>query len=283
MIVVAVEQHEPAQRRIVDDDLVTRLLPAAARATVRACRWAPLRALLVGATERRARGLWAGMLCRKRYAADQLTAAIDAGLGQLVVLGAGLDTCASRLAAPRGVRSFEVDLPANIEAKRRLLRSTFGRVPDGVELVPVDFGRDDLAARLTAHGYDPGTRSFFLWEGVTQYLAEPAVRATLAVLSTAPVGSTLAFTYVRADFLSGVATDGAQALYRDFVTHRPPLWTFGLDPDAVAGLLAGYGWVEREQVGSAEYAAHYLRPAGRDLPVSDLERFVIAERVDAST
>jgi O-methyltransferase involved in polyketide biosynthesis len=44
-------------------------------------------------------------------------------------------------------------------------------------------------------------------------------------------------------------------------------------------LLREYGWVEREQVGPAEYVARYLRPAGRDIPVSEIERFVKADKV----
>ena len=40
-----------------------------------------------------------------------------------------------------------------------------------------------------------------------------------------------------------------------------------------------YGWVEREQLGPAECAARYLEPAGRDIPVSEIERFVRADKV----
>jgi transposase-like protein len=47
-------------------------------------------------------------------------------------------------------------------------------------------------------------------------------------------------------------------------------------PEDVGGLLGEYGWAEREQVGSREYMARYVRPSGRDLSVSDLERFVHA-------
>ncbi|MFC4530012.1 hypothetical protein [Sphaerisporangium dianthi] len=49
-------------------------------------------------------------------------------------------------------------------------------------------------------------------------------------------------------------------------------------PDQVGDLLANYGWVECEQVGAAEYQARYLEPAGRELPVFGLERFVYAEK-----
>jgi O-methyltransferase involved in polyketide biosynthesis len=58
-----------------------------------------------------------------------------------------------------------------------------------------------------------------------------------------------------------------------------PLWRFGLHPDDVGPLLAEYGWRELDQVGPAEYAARYLRPAGRDSAVSEIERAVCAETI----
>jgi O-methyltransferase involved in polyketide biosynthesis len=54
---------------------------------------------------------------------------------------------------------------------------------------------------------------------------------------------------------------------------------FGIAPQHVAALLREYGWTEREQVGPAEYVARYLEPAGRRMPVSEIERFVRAEKV----
>ncbi|MEO3876697.1 hypothetical protein ABGB18_48770 [Nonomuraea sp. B12E4] len=116
----------------------------------------------------------------------------------------------------------------------------------------------------------------FVWEAATQYLTEQAVHATLAFLSQAAAGSLLLFTYVLRDFLDG-GGHGAAALHEEFVVKQR-LWRFGLVPDEVGSLLAGYGWVEREQAGAADYQVRYLEPAGRALPVSDLERFVYAEK-----
>lgn len=63
------------------------------------------------------------------------------------------------------------------------------------------------------------------------------------------------------------------------MTTKFDVWKFGIAPGDVATLLREYGWAEREQAGPAEYAARYLRPAGRDMPVSEIERFVRAEKV----
>src|SRR3990170_1278502 len=92
VVIAACERCTPPEQRLLDDDLAARFLPAGLRLVVRACRWAPVRRLLVDATERQATGLWAGVLCRKRYLDDQVRDAFGAGIDQLVVIGAGLDT-----------------------------------------------------------------------------------------------------------------------------------------------------------------------------------------------
>jgi methyltransferase (TIGR00027 family) len=282
MVIAAAERYTPPHQRLFDDDLAVRFLPPGTQPLVRACRWRPVRNLLMRMTERSAPGMWASMLCRKRYADDAVADALTAGIGQVVILGAGLDTKACRLVAPAGALAVELDQPANTDYKLRRLRAVYGRPPERVRVCPVDFEVGDLAAVLAeildTAGFDGGRPALFVWEAVTQYLTEEAVRATLAFLAKAPAGSRLVFTYVRADFLDGTNLYGAARLRRR-MTVGHEVWKFGLAPPDVAALLREYGWVEREQVGPAEYVARYLRPAGRDMPVSEIERFVRAEKV----
>jgi methyltransferase (TIGR00027 family) len=193
----------------------------------------------------------------------------------VVILGAGMDTRAYRLPVLAPV--YEVDLPGNVDRKRVALHRIFGEVPDHVTLVPTDFETEDPAETLAAAGYRPGRRVFFAWEAVTQYLTERGVRRTFEFLAEAPTGSRLVFTYVRRDFLDGRALYRAEAAYRDFVVKQR-LWHFGMHPEEVAGFLAEYGWREIEQAGAAEFLTRYVRPAGRDLPVSEIERSVYAEK-----
>lgn len=277
MVIAAVEQLEAADRRIVTDPLALQFLPPTMAFLVRACRWRWWRGQLVRATESKARGIWAGMLCRKRYADDQVSTALGTGIDQLVVLGAGFDTRAYRLADPRRVRAYEVDLPANIDTKRARVHAALGEAPEHVQLVPVDFETDDLAESLAAKGFRLDRPAVFVWEAVTQYLTEDAIRHTLTLLAKAARGSRLTFTYIRQDFLDGTNSYLAEGAYRDFV-ERHQVWHFGLHPDQVGPLLDEYGWTEREQVGAAEYQQRYLEPTGRDMPVSEIERFVTASK-----
>jgi methyltransferase (TIGR00027 family) len=277
MVQVAIEQYEPVERRLVSDDLALSILPAGQRALVRSMRWPPLRRLTILAGERTVPGSWALITCRKRFVDDKLDEAL-ADMGAVVVLGAGMDTRAYRLARRSDIPVFEVDLPVNIDRKRAAVQRAIGGVPASVHLVPLDFERDDLMGALRAHGYHGDARTFFVWEGVTQYLTEDAVRATLEALRGAPTGSRLAFTYVRRDFIEGTNMHAAAILYKRF-RQRQQVWHFGLDPDAISDFVAEYGWRLIEQAGPDYFLRHYIRPAGRDLTASQLEWSAYAEKV----
>lgn len=103
---------------------------------------------------------------------------------QVVILGAGLDTRAARLASPAR-RFFEVDHPATQADKRRRV-DALGAVAPRLDYVPCDFESDDLFQRLAAAGLDDAAPVFFVWEGVVPYLSEAAVRATLERIAACP-------------------------------------------------------------------------------------------------
>lgn len=276
MTIVACEQYEPEAQRLVNDSFALRLLPGGVQRVVRAARWRPLRNLLIGVTEKTARGIWGSMLCRKRYIDDKLRESIG-GIDAVVILGAGLDTRAYRMEELKHLPIFEVDLPENIAFKRARLQELHRQLPASLQLVPVDFERQNLEVVLSEHGFRNTGRAFFIWEAVTQYLTEDAVRTTFQFLAKARSGSRLAFTYVRQDFLDGVNLYSAEPTYKRF-RLKQQLWHFGMAPEHVAAFLAEYGWAELEHLGAQECTARYIVPSGRALPISELERLVYAEK-----
>ncbi|MGH3966717.1 MAG: SAM-dependent methyltransferase [Mycobacterium sp.] len=276
MVLAAVEQHEPPGRRLVDDDLAARFLPARLRWLVAATRSSVLRRLLIGASEWSGPGLWVNMACRKHYIADKLGEALG-DVDAVVVLGAGLDTRAYHVARGSSIPTFEVDQPVNITRKAAAVRRVLGQQPRSVRLVPLNFERDDLLTALTEHGYRIDCRVFLIWEGVTQYLTEDAVRATLDGLRPVASGSRLVFTYVRRDFIDGTNRYGTHTLYRT-VRQRRQLWRFGIPTEDVAGFLDDYGWRLVEQAGPDELVRRYVEPAGRNLGASQLEWSAYAEK-----
>ena len=143
MVLTAVEQNEPAGRRLVDDGLAYLFLPTALRWLVAATRWAPMRRLMIRGSEFTGPGLWVNLACRKHFIDDKLKESLD-GVDAVVILGAGMDTRAYRLNWQRRIPVFEVDLPVNIARKAETVRRVLGTLPLSVRLVAVDFEADDL-------------------------------------------------------------------------------------------------------------------------------------------
>jgi methyltransferase (TIGR00027 family) len=136
-------------------------------------------------------------VCLRTAAIDAaLTQAVHDGCRQLVVLGAGLDGRAWRLESLREVDVYEVDHPDTQTDKRRRVEALELRSAS-ISFVAVDFARDRLTDALAAAGHDANHRTFWIWEGVTPYLPQPAIAATLAdIASRSASGSALAMTYV---------------------------------------------------------------------------------------
>jgi methyltransferase (TIGR00027 family) len=276
MVVVAAEQSYPPDRRIVVDELAARFLPFPVPAFLKLTRWTPVRNFMFNASGKRGYGVWAGVLCRKRYIDETLAKALQSGVQAVVILGAGLDTHAYRSSFPSSMPVFEVDLPENIAYKRKKVRDLFGEVPANVRLIPMDFNSQDLGSCLASQGYPLGKKCLFLWEAVTQYVIPDGIRKVMEFLSTAARGSRLVFTYILEDFINGTNRYGLDAMYAEYIEKR--IWKFGLAPNQVSAFLARYSWKELEQIGGREYAARYLEPAGRTMPVMEIERMVYAEK-----
>jgi methyltransferase (TIGR00027 family) len=277
MVLAAVENNEPPERRLAHDELAAQFLPMTARLLITATRSSALRRVFIAAMDRSGPGLWANLTCRKHFVADVLDETRN-NIDAVVVLGAGMDTRAYHLARSSPIPVFEVDLPINIARKAAIVRRALGAQPPSVRLVGLDFDHDDLLSRLAGHGYRPDYRTFFIWEGVTQYLTENTVRATLAGLRAVAPGSQLVFTYVRSDFIDGTNLYGTPTLYRR-VRRRRQLWHFGLLPEHVAEFVAEFGWRLVQQLGPDELMQRYVLPTGRDLGASQIEWSAHAEKV----
>ncbi|MBN2224214.1 MAG: class I SAM-dependent methyltransferase [Deltaproteobacteria bacterium] len=142
------------------------------------------------------RGLRPFLAARSRYTEDEMHAAVGRGVGQYVVLGAGLDTFAYRSPYPgETLHVFEVDHPATQQWKRECLSEAGISIPPALTFAPVDFETETLGDGLCRAGFDTGAPAFFSWLGVTQYLTEDAVAATLGFVATLAAGSSIVFDY----------------------------------------------------------------------------------------
>lgn len=139
-----------------------------------------------------------GMALFNQFRTPVLDRAVLAALPfeQMVILGAGLDGRAWRLPDLKDTVIFEVDHPSTQEMKKEKAAGLHALARD-VRFVPVDFSKDDLSSRLREAGFDSSKKTFWLWEGVTMYLAPADVQKTLTTIGqlSAP-GSQVALTYL---------------------------------------------------------------------------------------
>ncbi len=140
----------------------------------------------------------AGTVARARFIEDLMIEQAGHGVDQYVLLGAGLDTFAQRRPefASR-LRIFEVDQPGHQAWKRqRLIELGFG-IPDGLQLVPVDFESGDAWLPQLVHaGFDAQRPAVVASTGVSLYLSRDAVMTLLREVAALAPGSTLAMTYI---------------------------------------------------------------------------------------
>ena len=251
----ALESIEPEPRFV--DRYAAAFLPRRYRLAVAAARWAPLRRRLLRYADRRAPGSRTSAIARTAFLDELVRREVAAGTEQLVLLGAGFDCRAHRLAELAATTVLEVDRADTQREKRKRLAALSLPARD-VRYVAVDFLRDDVATRLADAGWRRDQRTLFVWEGVTNYLTAPAVRAVLTWMARAAPGSRVAFTYVHAGLLDGSErfAGGAHMLANVRALGEP--WTFGLRPDEVAPFLVASGLTLEEDIGADDYRRRWL-------------------------
>jgi methyltransferase (TIGR00027 family) len=218
----------------------------------RALMYPMLRAAFLPIFEHRIPGVYFAHQARTHAFDSLLLREIEHGATDLVLLGAGFDSRAHRIA--RNLRVFEVDHPLTSTEKRRRISRVLGASADHVRYVPVDFSRESLPERLAASGYDRSARTVFLWEGVTPYLDATAVDDTLAFVASAGRGSVVAF-----DYVVGIdAPSTALKRQMDLAASYGEPYRFGLRPAELGPLLLRHGMKVVANLEAEEITRRYL-------------------------
>jgi methyltransferase (TIGR00027 family) len=218
------------------------------------------------------RQLRAHVVLRSRYAEDRLKEAVHRGVRQYVLLGAGFDTFALRQPEwARELRILEVDHPATQALKHRLIDGAGLTVPDNVTFATIDFTRETLAEGLRRLGVSASEPAFFSWLGVTMYLDDAAIDATLAAIAAFPAGSEVVLTY------ASPSERGRSRLSERSAELGEP-WLSYFEPEALDTRLKGAGFSTTVFLSAADAAARYFADRPQDLPVPAQTRIVSAIR-----
>ena len=272
------ESQRPAGTRLFDDPFAGGFLGPRLRVVAWLSRCPLLRSLITRLID----ALWPGArpagVARTRLIDEALDRALDSGgFEQVVLLGAGFDARAHRLHCLSQMPVFEVDHPNTLEEKRRRIESLSTSPSDRSIYVALDFNRQSLADAMAKAGFNPNRCTFFVLEGVTNYLTAEAVDSLLRFVSSAVPRSRLLFTYVHRDVLNPASRFRGKWLLRKTLRRASEPWTFGLDPSCLDSYLGERGLVLIRDEGSREYRERYLGGRERLLRGYEFYRAAIAD------
>jgi methyltransferase (TIGR00027 family) len=205
---------------------------------------------------------------RTKYFDTYFRQAAGAGVPQVVVLAAGLDSRAYRLPWPDETTIFELDRPQVLDFKREVLAEQGAKPNAERREVAIDL-REDWPQALRDSGFDAAKPSAWLAEGLLVYLPAAAEQqmfsgidalaapgSHVAVEDSAPMASEQLEAAIEEE--RAARAEGDQRLFFQLVyneRHAPADQWFG-----------GHGWsAEATRLGD------YLREVGRPVPGPDSE------------
>ncbi len=252
--------------------------------------------LSVWITKKFAPGFHEHLISRTRFIDDLVENAALQGAEQYVILGAGYDLRAHRLALPPTLNIFEVDQQEVQHRKRSKLPKNIPN-QENVAYVPVDFNCQSLKDELLEAGFDESKPTVFTLEGVSQYISKAAVHNTLEEVTalTKNTDTTFYISYVhsalktnpKACFGKGYAHPEKKAnTIMNLAAKVGEPWISFYSEKEINNLLVQYGFELKEDSTLSDLNEKYFTPVGRKLPdcnIFNLEHSVSAQRKKQAT
>jgi methyltransferase (TIGR00027 family) len=209
----------------------------------------------------------AHVVLRSRYCEDRLAIAVQRGVSQYIILGAGFDTFVFRQPSwAASLRIVEVDHPGTQERERSYMVQAGLEMPKNAGFAQVDFEHESLLDGLSRHHISMDQRTFFSWLGVTMYLNESAIDAALNCMARFPQGSEVVLTFRGPVPRELDASMRARAeLARHVASLGEPFVSF-FEPDAVKAKLLSAGFITVNFLRPEEAEAQYFRGRPGDIP-----------------
>jgi methyltransferase (TIGR00027 family) len=253
------------------DDAVGKLLPVDLRIGLQALKTSGLGPLAVRASA----GFVDHIALRAAIVDREVEQAIEAGIGQIVILGAGLDTRAHRLTCLEEVDVYEIDHPSTQHGKEVTARAALPTLARKLVYVAVDFERDRLTERLAQTGHRSSEPTLWLLEGVVPYLSEGALAGLFAEISAASApGSRLVLTYVPAN---ARWLEVGRPVIRALLAIAGEPFQSPITQEALHALLHMYG-LTVEQDTAPETWAYALNADTRGHRIVAYERLAVASK-----
>ena len=259
----ALESKRNNSDRLFFDPFAIHFLDPGLKLAVKASNIHLFKSYLEKRIQKRIPGAYSSGVARTKYIDDLLAFTIKDGINQLVILGAGFDTRASRLNFLKSIPVIEIDHPNTAKFKIDTYKKHLGELPKNVTYCQIDFNKQSLENLALKHNFDFTKPTTIIWEGVTNYLTAEAVDNTFAFISKYSKDSYVIFTYVDKQILDNPrAFFGGEKLLKDLEKIEEH-WTFGFYPKELSEYLSNFGLTLVEDLGATEYRGKYL-PEGTE-------------------
>ncbi len=248
---------ETRQDFIGPDNLAYIFMPSKARFFL---LFAFFRNLFKNKLHEKGPGSYEYVTARTKFFDDLFIKEVRKNILQVVFLGAGYDTRSIRYQEfLDDTKIFELDAPTTQNEKIKLLKKNKIDIPENINFVPIDFNLDDLKQTLLKAGYDATKRTLFIWEGVSMYVTDHTVNATLSFIrNTAEKGSIVAFDYLYSSVIRNECTYyGAQKI-ATVVKAGGESFTFGIEEGKIKEFLDDKGFTPMAHYTPAEFEKKYL-------------------------
>lgn len=250
----------PPGIRLLDDPYAKRFVRHPALRIALAHRLAARAFITI--VNRHSPDLHAFVTLRVRHLDHVLYDALDLGVDQVVLLGAGFDSTSLRC-SDSAIRVFEVDAPSTLQDKV-LLSEKLQAHSTRIETiwVPCNFEGHSLREELLARGFDSSRPSLIAWVGVSMFLTRAAIAATLTDLASlcAP-GSQLVCDYIDPDVVTGDSRHHGARRVASSVARRGEPYQTGMSSEEVENLFGEHGFDCYEHLRAPEMLRRYAPTA----------------------
>lgn len=254
----ALETNRNKNERLFLDPYAIHFIDSKLRLAVRLSKYAVFAKYLNNTINKKIPGALSSGIARTKYIDNLLENAVSNGVKQVIILGAGFDTRAVRLDFLKSIPVIEIDHPNTSNFKAEIYKKRIGQIPENVTFLQIDFNKEDLFQLAQKHNLDFATPTAIIWEGVTNYLTEEAIKNTFSFISKFAAKSHIIFTYIHQDILQNPDSFlGGKKLLKD-LENIEEHWTFGFLPDELPTFLEQFDIALLEDLGADEYRERFL-------------------------
>jgi methyltransferase (TIGR00027 family) len=222
--------------------------------------------------------LRASILARARFIEDLIIEQSKQGIGQYVILGAGLDTFAQRRPdIASKLQIYEIDQSDTLDWKKQRLIELGFRIPDYLHFVPVDFETSSWWEELINSGFDIKKSAVVACTGVSLYLTKEAITSTLNQIEKLVPGSKLAMTfYLPVEFLDEEDKSMQEIAEKGAREAGTPMLSF-FRPDEILALARRTGFKDARTISTKEMEMLYFADRIDNLRPASGEVFLLAK------